>query len=294
MLHDLNAGRQAIRSGLDWLAACSAADPEATVVVFFSGHGWLDSAGGGYYLIPADVDPFDIPGSALAASDFSDALRRILARRLLVILDCCHAGGMATAKENVLTVKLPGGYAASAPPKALLDQLKHGSGRAVFSSSRGDQVSWVRSDGTLSLYSAHLIEALRGAGSQDGETEVRLSSLMRYLSYTVTLSARALGKEQTPYFDIAAEDFPVALVRGGKSLEPSCEVVQNARYAPSPLSGVTQTIENHASNQGAQGVFQGSVTFNFGVQSLPVAQSPKYPLKDKPLEDKPGENTSDT
>lgn len=98
ILRNAETTRQAILDGLDWLAERSAADPEATAVVYYSGHGWLEEGSGCYYVIPHDVTPFDPPGSALAAEAFTAALREVRAQRLLVFLDCCHAGGMATAK----------------------------------------------------------------------------------------------------------------------------------------------------------------------------------------------------
>src|SRR3954453_1109380 len=46
LLHDRAAPRAAILDGLAWLKAQAAADPEATAIVFYSGHGWLDQAAG--------------------------------------------------------------------------------------------------------------------------------------------------------------------------------------------------------------------------------------------------------
>jgi hypothetical protein len=221
LLHDDGATRQAILDGLARLAEQVAADPDATAVVFYSGHGWREEGTGRYSLIPHDVAPFDLPGSALSAEDFTAALRKVQARRLLVFMDCCHAAGMATAKDAARAhgrAPLPAGFAPVALPKGVADALKQGAGRAVFSSSTGAQVSWVRPDGSLSLYTYHLIEALQGAGNRPGDTVVRLSDLMNYLGKAVPASARALGKEQTPFFDTATEDFPVALLRGGKGL----------------------------------------------------------------------------
>lgn len=218
LLHDSGATQDAILEGLAWLQARAEADPEATAVVYYSGHGWLDRSTGRYYLIPHDIEPFDLPGSALPAEIFSDALRRIPARRLLVFLDCCHAAGMATAKDAPL-LKLPPGYAHSAPPKAVVDALKEGSGRAVFSSSTGEQRSWIQPDGTMSVYTYHLIEALQGAGNRPGDKVVRLSNLMNHLGKAVPQTVRqAYQAEQVPFFDTATEDYPVALLRGGKGL----------------------------------------------------------------------------
>jgi hypothetical protein len=218
LLRNTSATRSAILDGLAWLQDQASADPEATVVVYHSGHGWLDRATGAYYLIPHDVEPFDIPGSALPAQAFTESLRQIPARRLLVFIDSCHAEGMATAKDEP-AIKLPSGFAETALPKGLAEDLKQGAGRAVFTSSRGEQRSWVRPDGSLSIYTYHLIEALQGAGNQPGDNLVRVSNLMNHLGKTVPESARKLCQaQQTPFFDTAAEDFPVAILRGGKGL----------------------------------------------------------------------------
>jgi len=218
LLHDTRATRSAILDGLAWLRIQAVADPEATVLVYYSGHGWLDQPTGQYYLIPHDVEPFDVPSSALSAQNFTEALRDIPARRLLVFVDSCHAEGMATAKYGP-AIKLPPGFEQAALPKSLSDDLKQGEGRVVFTSSRENQRSWVRPDGAMSIYTYHLIEALQGAGNQPGDTMVRVSNLMNHLGKTVPHSAcRLCHAEQTPFFDTATEDFPVAVLRGGKGL----------------------------------------------------------------------------
>jgi uncharacterized caspase-like protein len=221
LLHDQAATRAAILDGLTWLKDQTASDPEATAVVCYSGHGWLDPANARYYLIPHDAKPHNISGSALPGEDFTDALREVKARRLLVVIDSCHAQGMATSKEHATPVDLPPGLtqAAATESKGLLEALKQGEGRAVFASSRGHQLSWVRSDGSLSVFTHHLLEALQGAGNRPGEAEVRLSNLMGHLGRAVPASARQMGSaDQVPFFDTATEDFAVALVKGGKGL----------------------------------------------------------------------------
>ncbi len=219
LLHDEQATGEAILEGLDWLAREVATEPGATAIVYFSGHGWLEEPTGRYFLIPHDVEPHDIPGSAIPAEAFIEALRRVKAERLLAIVDACHAEGMATAKGGSAALKPPKGLVPAPPPKAIIDELKQGAGCAVFTSSRGDQKSWVRPDGTMSVYTYHLIEALQGASNRPGESAVKLSNLMNHLGRAVPDSARTLcHAEQVPFFDTAAEDFPVALLRGGKGL----------------------------------------------------------------------------
>ena len=108
-LSDAGATRPAILDGLAWLAQQPAAYADATAIVYYSGHGWLDDKTGQYYLLPHDIEPFDLAGSALPAATFSAALAAVRARRLLVFVDSCHAAGMATAKDAP-RLKLPPGF----------------------------------------------------------------------------------------------------------------------------------------------------------------------------------------
>ncbi|GAK58798.1 caspase domain protein, putative [Candidatus Vecturithrix granuli] len=216
LLCNAAATRPGILDGLAWLKRQAAADPDATVVVYYSGHGWLDAHALQYALIPHEFDATDIPGSALLANDFAAALREIEARRLVVFVDSCHAEGMAAAKGEP---GLPADFVQAVLPKGVIDCLKQGEGRAVFTSSRGRQSSYIRPDQSMSIYTYHLLAALQGAGSSPGDTVVRVSNLMNHLGKTVPASARQCWQvEQVPFFDAATEDFPVALLRGGKGL----------------------------------------------------------------------------
>ena len=268
LLHDDMASRSAILDGLRWLEACCQADDQATAVVYFSGHGWL-TEDGHYFLIPHDVTPFDIAGSALAAEAFTDALRRLTARRLLVFIDSCHAEGMAMAKAAT-EEQLPPGFSKSALPEEVITQLKQGEGRAVFTSSRGKERSWVRQDGQLSIYTYHLLEALSGAGNRPGDTEVHVSHLMTHLANAVPISAlREHSAAQTPFFDLATEDFAVALLMGGRGLPDdgwqSTEVTINSTGQPVNLTGSELTVQGqgnlvvNAGGVNVVGDVQGSV-----------------------------------
>ncbi|MDJ0516859.1 MAG: caspase family protein [Trichodesmium sp. MO_231.B1] len=212
------ATKQNILDNLNWLQQQAKNDPEATILVYYSGHGWLDKSTQNYYLIPHDTSPVKLQKTALPATEFNNALQQISAQKLLVIIDSCHAQGMATAKETE-ELELPDDFSQTALPKNLREDLRKGRGRAVFTSSTGDESSWIRSDGKMSIYTYHFLEALQGAGNKPGDKFVKLSNLMNYVYESVIKSAQQLGKEQTPIFDFSqTEDFPVALLRGGKGL----------------------------------------------------------------------------
>ena len=224
LLYNETATKEGILENLTWLKQEAESDPEATVLIYYSGHGLLDDSGD-YYLIPHDTDRADIPDTALPAETFNQALQAIPAERLLVIIDSCHAQGMATSKDDTANgtgknkrSPIPKGFTQSSLPNKIIHELK-GTGRVVFTSSTGEQLSWIRKDDTMSIYTYHFLEALQGAGNQPGDKVVKVSNLMNYLSETVPITVQQEYKEeQTPFFDFATEDFPVALLRGGKGL----------------------------------------------------------------------------
>lgn len=232
LLTDSAASATQIRDSLIWLAECTRAQPDATAVVYFSGHGWRTDDGR-YALIPADVRPDDLPHSVIWSDDIIQHLRGIAGRRLLVCIDACHAEGMATAKDSWMA---PGDFS-KAPPPDLLATLSRGEGRVVISSSRGSQSSYYRRAG-LSLFTYYLIEALHGAANRPGDTVVKISNVVNHLGEQVPRAALAeFHAEQIPWIDQAAEDFPIALLRGGKGLATEVVVRQPGPEPARPDAG---------------------------------------------------------
>lgn len=77
----------AIKSAIgNWLAR--SASQSDTVIIFFSGHGFIEREFGESYLLGYDADPKDSYGTALSVSELGQALsRRVRAGRVLVIAD---------------------------------------------------------------------------------------------------------------------------------------------------------------------------------------------------------------
>ena len=146
-----------ILSALSWLADVTGKDD--TVIVYFSGHGMETPD---YYLMPYGYNLGNLQGTAILGSTFTQHLQAIEAQKLLVILDCCHAGGQAEAKG---AIKSP------LPPSAIA-QLGSSSGRVILASSRKDEVSWTGQP--YSVFTAALLEAMAGYGAfeQDGYARV--------------------------------------------------------------------------------------------------------------------------
>lgn len=245
VLKGRDATRSTILESLKQLAQQVQADAtgNSTAVIYFSGHGWRDqsAAASGYFLIPYDMSERPISQSALSAADFAAAVAALAPRRLLVILDCCHAGGMGAKGLELDAAFTPPALhvhqrkaealdAASTPGDPFLATLSSGIGRAVLTSSQGDQRSYLRKDRRMSIFTFHLIEALTGhAQPAEGATEVFVSDLMSHMSRHVPISARYdWNTEQQPDYHVVG-NFPIALLLGGKGLKPD-------EVAPDPFA----------------------------------------------------------
>lgn len=234
LLNDEAATREGILAALAALAKTAEADPNATLLVYYSGHGWRQTGDGGerYFLIPSDVKPHELTSSALPAEDFIQGLRSLRSRRVLVMIDTCHASRMADAKDPV-AASIPKGFTEVPLPKALVEELSAGKGRVVFLSCGEAQSSWIAPDeGGLSIFTHHLLAALRGAGSAEMDQAVTVSSLMKHLGRAVPESARRIGQEQTPFFKFESEEFAVAWLRGGKGLPSPAAEASSASKKP--------------------------------------------------------------
>jgi uncharacterized caspase-like protein len=148
-----------VLAALDTLAESTTS--ESTAVVYFSGHG-LEAPD--YYLIPYGYDLNDLSGTTIPGALLTEKLRAIQAGKLLVLLDCCHAGGQAEAKG------LPGAKS-PLPPQAAAE-LKRSSGRVMIASSRKDEESLTAHP--YSVFTGALLEGLAGYGAfeQDGYARV--------------------------------------------------------------------------------------------------------------------------
>jgi hypothetical protein len=147
----------------------------------------------------------------------------------------------------------------------VIDAIKQGKGRVVFTSSEGKEKSWIK-DESVSIYTYHFLEALQGAANRPGDMEVKVSNLMNHLSKAVPESARKLhGAEQTPHFDMDAGDFIIAKLRGGKGLpdkgweEVKPEATQKINKIADSLTQIAEKITNINEVRDVQGFQIGDV-----------------------------------
>lgn len=209
MLLDGEATREAIMGALSGLAV--QAQPASAVLIYISSHGGrvVSGAFAGEYILPVDTvldSGEDLAVTAISGDEFTAALKAIPARKVLVIFDCCHAGGIGQPKDvqgSLIKAGLPDGY---------YERLAAGRGRAILSSSRDTESSYVLPAAANSLFTRHLLAGLKGGvSSEDGL--VRVFDLFEYVQPRVTSDQ----PDQHPVFKADLEEnFPVGLYLGGK------------------------------------------------------------------------------
>jgi len=224
-LLDSNATRAAVLRGLDELAARAAADD--TVCVFFSGHGGVVGSPGNEksVLVTVDSDLADIENTSISSDTLAAALGQIRAKRLLVFIDACHAGGAAISKRltDGKGHEIKSGYTENSFAK-----LAVGSGRALMASCRADQVSAVFTNARNSVFTTALLAGLRGAADKNASGFIKVFDLFNYISEEVP---KLIPNDQHPIFkaDNLEVNFAVALSQGGKKSPYSPETTPSAQ-----------------------------------------------------------------
>jgi hypothetical protein len=221
-LRDDQATQSAIRQALADLAGRS--DPDSTAFFYISSHGGRIESGShaGEYLLPVDVvytSDESLVQTAISGHEFTQALGAIPARKVVVVFDCCHAGGIGQPKD-ALSPTLKAGFSDD-----YYEALKAGIGRVILASSRSTEYSYVMAGAENSLFTQHLLAGLRGGITSD-DGLIRIFDLFEYLQPKVTGDQ----PNQHPIFKAELEEnFPVALYLGGqKGVIPKDE--QGFRY----------------------------------------------------------------
>lgn len=208
------ADREGILGAFDRLISQVNKDPESTVIIYYSGHGAkLERLGQppDYFLVPHGYDPSRLE-TLVTGHEFTSKIEAINARKLVVLLDCCHAGGIPALKATGETlIKSP-------LPPDLLNVLEAGSGRVVVTSSRESEYSYTGTP--YSIFTTCLLEALEGKAAVNQDGFARILDVLIYLFNQVPV--RAAGP-QHPFvkkvLDLG-DNFPLCYYAGGSKQLP--------------------------------------------------------------------------
>ncbi len=224
LLTETQAARDDVLSALDILSKST--NDESTVVIYFSGHGHqvTSTTSEAYYLMPYGYDTEKLFKTAISGAEYADRLRAIPAQKLLVMLDCCHAGGVGDAK-------VPGVKLAKSPlPPESLALLSAGKGRVLIASSQEDELSYAGQP--YSAFTLALIEALCGRGVAKKDGYVRVSDLAMYTREKVP--GRTNEKQHPILHFEHADNFAIAYYAGGDAEPKGLPFSEKPQIEPEP------------------------------------------------------------
>ena len=193
----------AVREGFDSISAVTCTTD--TVVIFFSGHGWYDSASGESYLLPYDCQRGSFRVTAISGTEFKGFVDKIKAQKVLIVLDSCYSGGIKAADGVQPSIK-----------EVFTKSLAEGRGRIVITSCRETELSYIHAHAKNSVFTGALLEGLRGAAvTSPGKAEISAFELIEYLGNTVP--AKEPRQHPNVHAYNAEAPFSIALNLGGKA-----------------------------------------------------------------------------
>jgi hypothetical protein len=219
-----------IRAAKDFLRRSSVGD---TVVVFLAGHGtYTDDAVGEYVFVNHATDPSRLRETATPFAVIEDLVSDIPARKRLLLLDTCESGDRdervaapptsasgARSRGVRALVRVKQETRAAVPHAVVRDRerfiyndLARRAGAVVFSSSRGNEVSYESERWGNGAFTADLKVALGGAADADRDGEITTEELRRYVTDAV---ARRTSDLQHPTIDRdnSAARFGIAIAK---------------------------------------------------------------------------------
>lgn len=200
LLLNEEATRENITKALgEWLP--SQANPNDTVLIFYSGHGGIEPDptgeepdGNSKYIIPYDADPDNLFSTAIQNSSLSSMLLRISSNQMIFLIDCCYSGGTTTGQETIKSISPPNARVGN----DIYDDFS-GSGRVVISASLPDQVSYEIPKLNHGIFTYSLLEAVYGKAdfNEDGILTL-IAEIYPFISQEVVKMAHSFGFRQNP------------------------------------------------------------------------------------------------
>ncbi|NES18461.1 MAG: hypothetical protein F6K41_05930 [Symploca sp. SIO3E6] len=216
LLTENSAHRQGILAEFDKLIEQCKQNPEATTIVYYSGHGGYRHFQGTneYFLLPYGYNSSQQTETAIFGSEFTQKIEAIKAQKLIVLLDCCHAGGIPKEKDSGT------GFVKSPPPQQLLDALSSGSGRVIVASSQEDEKSYIGYGDPYSIFTTCLLEALQGKAAVNKDGYARILDILIYLFNQVPQRAPAPQHPLVKKMLDLGDNFPLCYYAGGSKSLP--------------------------------------------------------------------------
>jgi hypothetical protein len=189
----LLTNERATKSGVEkyvehWLP--NRVEKDASVFIYYSGHGSPNPKTSDAYLVPYDGDPAFVDATGYPLKRLYEQLGKLPAKEVVVMLDSCFsgAGGRSVIAEGMR----PMGLSIETPILA-------GNKTIVLAASSGTQVSSTFKAQGHGLLTYYFLKGLRGEADANKDGSTDLSEVFAYVKPQVERTARReFNNEQTP------------------------------------------------------------------------------------------------
>jgi uncharacterized caspase-like protein len=191
LLTDADATGTSIKKALfEWLTQAIAED---TVTIYFAGHGSPQSPDHpeNLFLLPYDTQYDSVATTGFPMWDIETALKRFIrAKKVIVITDACHAGGVG--QEFDASRRAGRGLAVTPMSSTLQGLSKISDGICIMSASDDNQFSQEGAQwgGGHGVFTFHLLEGLKGKADYNRDGMVSLGELIPFLSENIRRETR--------------------------------------------------------------------------------------------------------
>jgi WD40 repeat protein len=214
-LRDQGATLDGIRHLFNEIAA--AIKPDDVLVLFLAGHGRVPPGRQMFYFIPyfpppSEWMPFDETERALSTAMIAEGVRRISARRILLIVDACQSGGALDSLSKIAEVKAASDVRSQ---RSFGPEVSGGKADAipigVHIIAAASPIEDATEDAALGhgLLTAAILEGLDGAAANGSGRTVSVRALLEYVQNRVHRLASAAGRIQTAFPTSVGTDFIV-------------------------------------------------------------------------------------
>lgn len=188
VLTDEKASKSDIQAYLeDWLPR--RVNENSVVFVYYSGHGAPGIQGTEAYIVPYEGQP-DFPSQLYPLQNLYDALGKLKAKQVIVMLDSCFSGaqGRGITREGARPLVMSTDNILPASSKVV-----------VMAGATGSQISSDYDRAKHGLFTYYLLRGLRGEADKKRTGSVELGELYQYVKTNVAEKASIeLNRDQTP------------------------------------------------------------------------------------------------
>ncbi|MBN1351608.1 caspase family protein [candidate division KSB1 bacterium] len=197
-----------IKSEIYWLG--QAAEKDDDVFFYFSGHGTRvedsdrnESDGMDEAFCPYETD-IDNPASVILDDEIGHWFRRINAKQVIVVLDCCHSGGAAgRSLENDGSKGLEMGAASTGRGLLNPDDDPYArdlnvDNKFIMTASDADEQSFENPQLGHGVFTYFIGEAMRGDADANNDREITTLEMYDYTKAKTLEFAKSIKRQQTP------------------------------------------------------------------------------------------------